>query len=78
MRYVALPLAALLLSGCVNHAQVEAQNDQRCQTYGAKPGADAYLKCRIEVDKMASQERAARLGSGPDMCVRNGNVVSCM
>jgi hypothetical protein len=49
---------ALSLAGFANHQarqqaeaatqarQIAANDDARCQSYGAKPGSDAYVSCR--------------------------------
>lgn len=29
----------------------ESVNDQKCRSYGAVPGSDAYVSCRVELDK---------------------------
>ncbi|MBN4175539.1 MAG: hypothetical protein BEH78_18980 [Pseudomonas sp. BDAL1] len=26
-------------------------DDSKCQSYGAKPGSDAYVNCRVQLDK---------------------------
>lgn len=28
-----------------------AADDQQCQSYGAKPGSDAYVNCRVQLAK---------------------------
>jgi hypothetical protein len=30
--------------------QIAANDDARCQRYGAKPGSDAYVSCRMNID----------------------------
>jgi hypothetical protein len=47
-------LGCCVLLGCASPAQRAAQAEQRaaeddtaCQGYGAKPGTDAYVQCRI-------------------------------
>jgi hypothetical protein len=32
-------------------AEKTATDDAICQSYGAKPGSDAYVSCRVERDK---------------------------
>ena len=32
-------------------ADKAAADDQACQSYGAKPGTDAYINCRVQRDK---------------------------
>jgi hypothetical protein len=31
-----------------------AADDQQCQSYGAKPGSDVYVNCRLQLDQMSS------------------------
>ncbi len=32
-------------------AEKSATDDAMCQSYGAKPGTDAYINCRVQRDK---------------------------
>ena len=42
---------ALALAGCASSeerkAKWAAEDDSTCQSYGAKPGTDAYVQCRM-------------------------------
>jgi hypothetical protein len=40
-------------------AQREAADDAKCQGYGAKPGTDAYVQCRIGLDQIRATNEAA-------------------
>ncbi len=56
MRILAVFALALLLGGCVTDeesmAQAKVKNDaldhQTCQSYGAKPGTNIYIQCRMQ------------------------------
>ncbi|AMA58886.1 hypothetical protein [Bradyrhizobium sp. CCGE-LA001] len=57
-------LAVLLLSGCqLKEERLAAENaadDQKCLSYGAKAGTDAYVVCRTQLATSRDQTRAAR------------------
>jgi hypothetical protein len=42
-----IALCALLLTGCVSVEERRAQDDSQCQSYGAEPGSEAYVQCRM-------------------------------
>jgi hypothetical protein len=59
MRHLApIAFCALLLSGCVSVEERRAQDDNQCQSYGAEPGSEAYVQCRMwaETEHRKSQE----------------------
>lgn len=35
-----------------------AKDDAQCQSYGATPGSDAYVNCRVQLDKTATDLQA--------------------
>jgi len=48
MRFVVPALlSVLMLSGCVSSEQLAAQDDNKCQSYGAAPGSQDYVQCRM-------------------------------
>jgi len=54
----------LLTSGCAEYqaqqaAQHAAEDDAKCHSYGAKPGAPAYVQCRAQLDAARTQADAA-------------------
>jgi hypothetical protein len=71
-RIVLAVIAAAELAGCANseaakraaaqaafQAEIRA-DDAECQAYGAKPGSDAYVQCRLAIDvRKANAEAAA-------------------
>ena len=54
MRVFLVPLVALALSGCMTNeerlAARNAKDDQKCVSFGAQPGTDAYISCRAQLD----------------------------
>lgn len=55
-------LLALGLTGCARiNASIDESDDQRCQSYGATPGSDAYVQCR-DAQEEQRREAWARLG----------------
>jgi outer membrane biogenesis lipoprotein LolB len=96
MRFVFVLASFLMLSGCLTAqeraAQVQAkrerlnaEDDQKCQSYGAKPGSDGYVMCRTQLDTSRQQATATRdagaaaanAGGGPMVCNRSGNTTIC-
>lgn len=64
-------LLALLLGGCSvmgpSREQLAQADDAACQAYGAQPGSDVYIQCRMQRDNIRQQgrdlKRAAILAS---------------
>ena len=54
MRVMAILALSLSLGGCLTSEQLiaerNAKDDQKCQGYGARPGTDAYVNCRAQLD----------------------------
>jgi hypothetical protein len=68
---IAAALLALPLGGCQTMAtdgphspKVAAIDDAECQSYGAKPGSDAYIKCRELKSQTHEQTMATVLAGG--------------
>jgi hypothetical protein len=57
MRPLALIFLALAMSACAQ--QVAANDDATCKSYGAYPGSEAYLRCRLTL----SQQHQAGMNS---------------
>lgn len=78
-------LAALLLSGCAikEHMQQRnaARDDATCQGYGALPGTEAYMNCRIQLDASRRAAAAAYMGgviqNRPKVCNQVGSTTVC-
>jgi hypothetical protein len=56
----------LILTGCQSsqqqaenaaaaRARIDAAHDAKCQSYGAKPGTDAYVNCRVQLAEQQAQ-----------------------
>jgi hypothetical protein len=59
-----LALLCLPLAGCLTaqerQQQMTAQDDQKCRSFGATPGSDIYVKCRMNLnDNREANQRAA-------------------
>jgi hypothetical protein len=53
-------LMALALGGCAQIAQMRADSDDaKCRSYGAVPGTETYVRCRVAID--GNRELANRL-----------------
>lgn len=71
-RVVFVVLCAGLLAGCLaSLEEVTAAHDQQCRSYGAQPGSDAYIQCRMmlsnQIAQANAQRRAALVGMGTAM-----------
>ena len=75
MRYFCGTCAlALLLTGCVTTQEQQLAADAaRCRSYGAAPGTQAHLQCRMELDRqrqagaLAAAQRAQMIAIGAQM-----------
>lgn len=68
IRCAAVVAAAFILSSCAEYearrqqeqAQAQAaQDNAQCSSYGAAPGSQAYIQCRMNLDNQRAQMRAA-------------------
>jgi len=61
-------LLAFLLGGCLTTEDHAALDDRQCQSYGTKPGDQAYVQCRMNLDTNRANVKAAeRLGTGSSL-----------
>ncbi len=71
MKVWLITAALALLVGCVNQQQEQrdidaakarqaVNDDAKCQSYGAKPGSDAYVSCRVQLDTLRAQADEVR------------------
>lgn len=68
MRMLLVLIFAGALSGCgASRQQLAQDDDATCQSYGAAPGTQAYIECRMRRDNTREQgrdmKRAAILAS---------------
>jgi hypothetical protein len=74
MRLIAACILALMLPACVSaeqqRAQAEAQaaainanDDAKCQSFGAAPGSQAYIQCRMNLDNQRAAMRQMVAGA---------------
>lgn len=52
-------------------AQQAANDDVQCQSYGVKPGSDAYVSCRMQLDNRHAQAEADRRQRVSQMLMNN-------
>lgn len=64
MKVIAATVLLTALAGCASHdpdpAQIAVNQDAQCQSYGAKPGSDAYVQCRVNLANQQNQANEAR------------------
>lgn len=64
----ALGLMAVVLGACASPQEIAAADDTTCQSFGAKPGTDVYVQCRMQQqahrDAQQAQRDAARRDVG--------------
>lgn len=61
IRCFAFGAIALALTACSQSpVELAAARDAECQSYGAKPGSDAYVECRARLAQAATQADATR------------------
>jgi len=73
-------LLLLLLTGCLGSeeriAAANAEDDQKCLSYGGRQGTDAYVNCRAQLEASRRQAKAtssAASDSGrPRTCINTG------
>src|ERR1700730_5222230 len=65
-----LLLAAFTLAACgVTAQQRAAGDDQTCKSYGAKPGSDVYVQCRLAQQARRDRE-SGDVGAGLEQAGR--------
>lgn len=64
----------VLLAGCASPERLAARDDATCQGYGAKPGSDVYIACRMKQDEIRTNLYAS---SRPRVCRSYGATVVC-
>lgn len=52
-------LLALLLAGCQTTEERIAIDDRQCRSYGAVPGSQPYMQCRMNLDTNRANIKAA-------------------
>jgi hypothetical protein len=56
------------LGGCAQYyaeqaAEAATSDDAQCSSYGARPGSDAYVQCRMNLDNQRQINRRAAVGA---------------
>lgn len=54
-------------------AQQAAADDAQCQSYGVRPGSDAYVSCRMQLDNRQAQADELRRQRALQMLMNNQN-----
>ena len=72
-RYFAILTLSLPLCACQTPEEIAAADDARCRNYGAKPGSDAYISCRVSQQKIRSDEDIA-MAAGSTTCTMVGGL----
>lgn len=57
-RWLAI-FCCLGLAGCASAAQMAQQDDATCRSYGATPGTDSYVQCRLIQQNRRDEDRRA-------------------
>lgn len=77
-------LLLMLLAGCspgmgevfMSKQQRDAKDDTACKGYGAVPGTDLYVACRMKQDEIRAHTRAAQ-AAGSTTCTSFGATTVC-
>ena len=75
-RDFAVLLLLLPLLACQTPEEIAAADDAQCRSYGAKPGSDAYVNCRVAQQKIRSDESIASENRTTN-CTAVGNSITC-
>ncbi len=57
--FIVLALVTALISGCASRQDIAQRDDEHCRSYGALPGSDAYVQCRLAQDDIHQRDRDA-------------------
>ena len=65
-------------AGCAARmAREEAADDAKCRGYGAQPGTDVYVQCRVGLDQIkATSEAAANAAAAADVASRRAKAAA--
>jgi hypothetical protein len=58
-----LPLACCAQHQAEQAAQAAMSDDAQCSSYGAQPGSEAYVQCRMNLDNQRANNRRAAVGA---------------
>lgn len=57
----------LLLCSCANRQDTAQRDDAHCRSYGAQPGSQAYVQCRLTQDDIHQRDREVSASSPAGM-----------
>src|SRR5262245_4964342 len=61
VRWILFAAALAALTGCVSNEEIAAADHKTCSfEYGAKPGSDAYVACRMHQQGIHAAQEAQR------------------
>jgi hypothetical protein len=66
MRVFAIALL-VTLGGCATQQQISAADDNVCRPYGAQPGSEAYVQCRMMKEQQHQDAAQSLLNAGSAM-----------
>jgi hypothetical protein len=81
-------LAGLVVAGCyetpgtgellMSREDKDAKDDAACRRYGAVPGTDLYVTCRMQQDQTRASVKAQMAAAArPRTCTSYGSTVTC-
>lgn len=56
--WLILIIVGTFLGGCATSADRAAADDEKCRSYGAKPGSPDYVQCRTQLDAARTNSSA--------------------
>lgn len=75
MKRLVVVVIGVALSGCAGIKEHFAEKDnETCQSYGAQPGTDIYVACRMKQQELREEGMSS---PGPRTCNRTGNTLMC-
>lgn len=60
MRIFSFFIVVLALAGCASRQDLAQIDDETCRSYGAQPGSQTYIECRMQKDQLRQQGQTAR------------------
>jgi hypothetical protein len=85
IRYGAAVVCALAINSCnsgpgrhellLSQIEIDQKDDARCRSYGAQPGTDAYISCRVEQGRIRQSVRSS--SDDTVVCNRVGTATIC-
>ena len=61
LRYLPLVLLPLTLGGCISPEEQRAMDQDKCSSYGFRPGTDNFAKCMMSQDRQRAEDEQRSL-----------------